>query len=881
MSPVAPRGAGPQRSRRVRDGNPYRVDRDVRLAIVESLATALKRPVDTVSETASFASMGVDSLIAAELAAAVEDATGIAVDAAAIYEHPSVDELAAFLEERAVDGADVRSARSRRLEAMRRDAMLPADVRPGPIASTAEETLLTGATGFVGAHLLRALLDAGTGAVICLVRGSGGRHRIESAMQRFGVQTDGVADRVRVVDGDLERPQLGLDSTTYMSLVRVGNLYHVAAAVDWVQAYDGLRAANVDGTLELLRMAATGERSAFHFVSSLAVCYSTTGDRADETLDPMTALEGMHLGYAHSKSVAESLVRQAAGRGLEARIIRPALVTGHGATGVSNPDDLVALLLRGCIALGAAPDMDWTLDCVPVDHVARAVVALGPPRAGGGDVVHLRNGGSRRWRECVLWMRLRGYPLDLLPYADWAALVRDRATAPSHPLFALRGFLLRRIPDRPDAHLAEMYEDDRHPVISARPLAPSVAEAAPCEPLGPALLERYFRFYEDAGAVPRPACSSRRAEMRDPLDALRDAVERATGSRPLTLAPMSGDDSIVAELTSWRTGAATGLFRARLEDGRRVVVKSKPSDEQVMDVAEHVAALASPMLGALHREHRSRSPFRTGHVRELALARIDDRRWARHTAAYVGSDADPGRATWTLVVEEVTDALPATGATHIWAPELIETAIDGIATLHSVWLGRVAGLDDTIPVVPRDQASMIEMRPLWRELARRVAPSFRTWAGDALPRLHARLAASIGDWWIAATDNERTLIHNDCNSRNVLLRRGDPPALCALDWELATIGAPQRDLAELLAFTLDPTTPPAMVIDTIERGRSALERESGRAIDARRWTDGFVVSMGDLLVDRLASYAMLHRFRPQPFLPRVVRTWLAIYRAVS
>ena len=63
----------------------------------------------------------------------------------------------------------------------------------------------------------------------------------------------------------------------------------------------------------------------------------------------------------------------------------------------------------------------------------------------------------------------------------------------------------------------------------------------------------------------------------------------------------------------------------------------------------------------------------------------------------------------------------------------------------------------------------------------------------------------------------------------------------------------------------------------IERHRHALEIETGAAIDPALWRAGFAAALYELLIDRLAVYALVHRVRPQPFLPRVVRTWLRLY----
>ena len=169
---------------------------------------------------------------------------------------------------------------------------------------------------------------------------------------------------------------------------------------------------------------------------------------------------------------------------------------------------------------------------------------------------------------------------------------------------------------------------------------------------------------------------------------------------------------------------------------------------------------------------------------------------------------------------------------------------------------------------------MSEMTELWTALADHAAPAFSSWADPDIASLQRRLIAGVGGWWQHLERAPRTLIHHDFNPRNVCLRDG---VLCAYDWELAAIGAPQRDLAEFLCFVLSPDCSVEEVAGWIERHRRALACETSTSIDHEAWREGFRAALYDLLINRLSTYAMVHRIRPQSFLPRVLRTWRALY----
>jgi aminoglycoside phosphotransferase (APT) family kinase protein len=168
------------------------------------------------------------------------------------------------------------------------------------------------------------------------------------------------------------------------------------------------------------------------------------------------------------------------------------------------------------------------------------------------------------------------------------------------------------------------------------------------------------------------------------------------------------------------------------------------------------------------------------------------------------------------------------------------------------------------------------MASLWRALADHAA-AHRAWRNPTLRAAHAACVADIGSWSQELDAAPRTLIHNDFNPRNLAIRRRDGRlTLCAFDWELATIGAPQRDVAEFLCFVLQPNASRESISAWVERSRVLFTEAAEVQIRRARWERGFSAALCDLLVDRLAMLAMIDRVRPQSFLPRVVASWLNV-----
>ncbi|ANW17099.1 hypothetical protein BB341_02120 [Streptomyces clavuligerus] len=317
-----------------------------------------------------------------------------------------------------------------------------------------EHILLTGATGFLGAFLLRELLDRTDATVHCLVRADGAEEaarRVRDGLDRFGLRraqdpqgTGGTQDagdldgRVVAVPGDLERPLLGLTSREFDGLAdRVDLIYHNAARVSAVDTYPRLRAANVGGTREVLRLA-TRSRSGpvpVHYISTAAVSAGAprdSGGRVPEArrvpLD--TLLPG---GYTASKWAAEQLVWTAAERGVPVTVHRCGRISGHTVSGAGPDGDVLWQLIRAMLVTGAAPCLTTpgepvpVVDLIPVDYTASAVVRLSRNPASQGLAHHLTCPAPLPFDSVLDHLRSYGYRLESQEPGEWTLGLRHRA----------------------------------------------------------------------------------------------------------------------------------------------------------------------------------------------------------------------------------------------------------------------------------------------------------------------------------------------------------------------------------------------------------------------------------------------------------------------
>lgn len=872
--------------------------------VLAAAASGLRTDASCIDTRRSLFSQGLDSLSSVELLVALSTEFGRELPDTLLIDCPSIESLARQLAEphapRAQDRADAHAR-------MRADAQLPEEIRPPDpvhVAGAAHGVLLTGATGFLGAHVLAELVTTTRAHVYCLVRQSGieaAEVRLRRALERLELWSDDVPDRVTAVPGDLARPGLGLTARDRRTmLAQVDTVIHVAAAVDWVMPYDALRDVNVVATRELLRLACAAP-ARFHFVSSLSVCYLTAPpEPIDEAFEPVQHLEDLHLGYAQSKAVAEALVRSAAARGLPATIYRPSLISGSTRSGISKVDDLLPLLQKGCIEMGMAPDLNWRLDCCSVDSISKAITRWATNGRTALDTVHLSAVRPRHWREFVLWLNLYGYDVRLTSYDEWLAKLARVARHPGHALHRLRSFFQRRIEAEGGRRLPELYQDDvRAPIGTA--LSRRALAADDCLPhrLEIHELEQYQARFEASGFLAGPRRSAPRSGAGNGFDpALIERLLRRHYADPglvvhqARLLGRGSDHSIMSELTSWLSGCDTGLKRYRVslssEHGEPrdldIVIKKKPSDRHVLDIGERVAELADPTLGREFRRHRHRLELSGSHIRELTAYGQADERFRRCTPTCYGQVCDPERDLYLLALEDLSGLalLDSVDYPDRWGEEAVEAAVAGVASLHSIWLGRPkADVRSATLCHVRSAEDVIAMRPLWEALAAHAGES-EEWIASGLGSIHAKLARTVGDWWPALEAHPRTWIHNDFSPRNVAMRATDGGfRLCAYDWEMASYDVPQHDLVEFLCFARCDDIEARELEHWLERHRRALESAADTVLSPESWRAGFHLALCDLLVNRLAMYALVHRFRPQSYLGRVLRTWRALFDLTS
>ncbi len=246
---------------------------------------------------------------------------------------------------------------------------------------------VTGATGFIGRHLVANLLRR-KGPIHLLVR-KDSRKKLDAIAKKMGWDMK----RIVVVEGDMTAEKCGITAAQLRSLHgKVKHFFHLAAVYDITASAESQRSANIDGTRHALDLAVAMGAGCFHHTSSIAAAGLYPGVFREDMFEEA---EGLDDPYLRTKHESEGLVRRE--KRIPWRIYRPGMVVGHSQTGEMDKIDgpyyffsfikkLREMLPQWMPTLGIE---GGRINLVPVDFVADAMDHIAHKPRLDGHTFHL------------------------------------------------------------------------------------------------------------------------------------------------------------------------------------------------------------------------------------------------------------------------------------------------------------------------------------------------------------------------------------------------------------------------------------------------------------------------------------------------------------
>ncbi|CAI7652979.1 unnamed protein product [Penicillium glandicola] len=305
--------------------------------------------------------------------------------------------------------------------------------------------LVTGATGSLGSHIVQKLVeDPNVAQVVCLNRRSSSapaEKRQQEAFVARGIKLlPGARAKLRILETDTSKPQLGLSPLDYSWLVEHGtDIVHNAWPMSGTRPISAFapQLQAMRNLLDLARDMACRDfdppsRVGFQFVSSIGVVGFAGESRVLERRVPLSAT--LPSGYGEAKWVCERLLDETLHNYpqlFRPMVVRPGQISGSSTSGFWNPVEHFAFLVKSAQSLRAWPDLDGVLQWIPVDYCAGIITDLlkigsrsEAPNA--HPVYHIDNPVGQQWKTMspVLAAALDIPPQAIIPFKSWISRVR-------------------------------------------------------------------------------------------------------------------------------------------------------------------------------------------------------------------------------------------------------------------------------------------------------------------------------------------------------------------------------------------------------------------------------------------------------------------------
>ena len=393
--------------------------------------------IEKVGIEDNFFELGGSSLTASKVAVMCLS-KNISIVYADVFKYPTVRELAAVVD----DGAAAENTQSNNefsnYNYNRIQSVISGNVEENVDRITKEnlgDIMITGATGFLGIHILKAYLDNYDGKVYCLVR-KGAYESMEKRMMHMlmyyfdNPYQELFGQRIICVEGDITSKE----QVESLAAYKFRTIINCAACVKHFVADDILEKVNVQGVQNLIDFCKNNGRRLIQ-ISTVSVA-----GEGSEGVPPMSRVfceNDLYIGqnitneYIRTKFLAERAVLEAVSGGLDGKVIRVGNLMSRNSDGEFQINFITngfLRSLRGYKAIGKFPmgSMHEIAELSPIDSTALAVLKLVQTDR-RFTVFHACNSHHIYMADLIYAMQRYGFQLDIVKDAEFEEAVKEFA----------------------------------------------------------------------------------------------------------------------------------------------------------------------------------------------------------------------------------------------------------------------------------------------------------------------------------------------------------------------------------------------------------------------------------------------------------------------
>lgn len=415
-------------------------DRENRVADILARILDVKR----IGIEDDFFELGCDSLKAIEFISECHY-EGIYFDLQSVFDHPTISSLL-----QAVDHKDQKIKLYERADFEVIDSIIfgnRVDNIPAPVEASVGNVLLTGATGYLGAHLLADFLEHDTGRAYCIVRGKDNddsKRRLDETLRFYFDEAYVENNRIVVLRGDLTKDRLGLSDGDYQHLLeQTDTVINSVASVKHYGSYAFFFEANVKTVENLIRFCKASDAKLIH-ISTTSVAGNDFDNQMSFVRDTDEILfteHDLYIGqpldnvYIRSKFEAEKAVLDAMADGLKANIMRMGNLTNRRSDGrfqKNHESNAFLNRIRAIVELGCLPDylLDLYTEFTPIDEAAAAVMTITRHFRNDKNVFHVENPNPVSFRELHEKLNMLGMNMRITDSESFGEALRQTQNDP-------------------------------------------------------------------------------------------------------------------------------------------------------------------------------------------------------------------------------------------------------------------------------------------------------------------------------------------------------------------------------------------------------------------------------------------------------------------